>query len=232
MRMKDIQFQGQCCKVVFNSPDNDLDFMLKMPKYCPVCGEKQVPQQVKSFLFPPKKGKQYGSVCYECSSCGNYYIVTYDIVRKEKAGFVGSFCPEIRAPKFYDDVLGKLSSKYLIACQQAMNAEFRGDLELAAIGYRSALECVVKDYAIKELGKPSEEVVGKSLFAAIGEYLSEQKELLNTADVVRLLGNDYTHYERKYPEYDFDLLKQYFNIFTAFLRMKVSAAHPPLSRKK
>lgn len=135
-------------------------------------------------------------------------------------------------PKFCDDVLGELSPRYLTACQQALNAEFRGDLELAAIGYRSALECVVKDYAIKELGKPRDEVVGKSLFAAIGEYLSEQKELLNTADVVRLLGNDYTHYERKYPEYDFDILKQYFNIFTAFLRMKVSAAHPPLSRKK
>ncbi len=230
--MKEIQFQDQCCKVVFNSLNNELDFMLKMPKYCPVCGEKQVPQQIKSFLFPPKKEKQYGSVCYECSSCGNYYIVTYDIVRKEKTGFVGSFCPEIRGPKFYDDVLGELSPRYLTACQQAVNAEFRGDLELAAIGYRSALECVVKDYAIKELDKPHDEVAGKSLFAAIGEYLSEQKELLNTADVVRLLGNDYTHYERKYPEYDFDLLKQYFNIFTAFLRMKISAAHPPLSRKK
>ena len=102
---------------------------------------------------------------------------------------------------------------------------------MAAIGYRHALECLVKDYAIIELKKDREEVVKKTLAEAIGEYLGE-KELVATADVVRILGNDYAHYERKYPEHDFALLKNYMRIFIGLIETKFMISHPPVARKE
>lgn len=89
---------------------------------------------------------------------------------------------------------------------QALQAEYNQNFELAAIGFRSSLEILVKDYAIQELGEPAETVAKQSLCNAIATYL-QQADLVNTADVVRILGNDYTHYKRKYPEHDFVLLK-------------------------
>ena len=91
---------------------------------------------------------------------------------------------------------------------QALQCEKNGNFELAAVGFRAALEILVKDYAIKELKIDSETVSGKTLFNAIGEYLDE-KPLVTSADVIRILGNDYAHYERKYPEHDFEILKEY-----------------------
>jgi len=110
-----------------------------------------------------------------------------------------------------------------------LRAELRGDIELAAIGYRKALERVVKDYAINELGAAPEEVVGKNLCMAIADYLDE-KNLVATADVVRILGNDYAHYQRKYPEHDFTLLKEYMVIFVKMVETRILVAHPPVSR--
>lgn len=47
---------------------------------------------------------------------------------------------------------------------QALRSESKGDIELAAIGFRSALEILVKDYAVNELKINVEEVSRKSLF--------------------------------------------------------------------
>ena len=112
---------------------------------------------------------------------------------------------------------------------QALRAEAAGDMALAAMGCRQALECLIKDFAIKELKRPQEEVEKASLFKAIGDYLNE-KDLVASADVVRILGNDYVHYKRKYPEHDFILLKSYMNIFIKLVETKLLTAHPPVSR--
>lgn len=69
----------------------------------------------------------------------------------------------------------------------------------------------------------------KKLFDAISQYLN-QPDLINTADVVRILGNDYTHYKRKYPQHDFELLKGYMDIFLKQIEVQYMINHPPVSR--
>ena len=87
----------------------------------------------------------------------------------------------------------------------------------------------MKDYAIQELNEPEEAVSKKSLCDAIAKYLA-QPDLIATADVVRILGNDYTHYKRNYPEHDFLLLKKYMEIFLAQIEVQYMIKHPPVSR--
>ena len=130
---------------------------------------------------------------------------------------------------YTNEILSSISERFINMYNQALQAEFVDNIELAAIGYRSALEILVKDYAINELGKDSDEVSKKSLCNAIGEYLNQQ-DLVATADVIRILGNDYTHYKRKFPEHDFDLLKGYMNIFLKQIEVQYMISHPPVSR--
>ena len=112
---------------------------------------------------------------------------------------------------------------------QALRSESKGDIELAAIGYRSALEILVKDYAINELGLSVDEVAKKPLCNAIGEYL-DQENLVSAADVVRIFGNDYTHYQERYPDKDFNVLKSYMTIFMQLIITQYMIKHPPVSR--
>ena len=50
------------------------------------------------------------------------------------------------------------------------------------------------------------------------------------ADVVRILGNDNTHYERDYESIDFKVLKQYLNIFIEMIEVQIKIKNPPVSR--
>ena len=145
----------------------------------------------------------------------------------KKADFV-DFFPR-NNQEYSNELLQPISPRFISAYNQALRAEERQDIELAAIGYRHALECLIKDFAIKELNLNYDEVVKKSLCDAIKLYL-EEKDLVSTADVIRILGNDYTHYERKYPEFDFALLKQYMEIFIKLVETRVLIMHPPVSR--
>ena len=63
----------------------------------------------------------------------------------------------------------------------------------------------------------------------IALYL-ENEELANSADVIRILGNDYTHYDRKRPEFDFELLKKYVEVFVTLIEAKLKGCFPPLKR--
>ena len=53
----------------------------------------------------------------------------------------------------------------------------------------------------------------------------------NVADVVRILGNDTTHYEKKYEEIDFSVLKQYLDIFINLIDVEIKMKNPPVKRK-
>ena len=106
-----------------------------------------------------------------------------------------------------------------------LKAEKIGDIELAAIGLCAALETLIKDYAIDELGKPAEEVAVKNLYQVIAEYLL-QKDLINTPDLIRILGDDYVHYEDRYPVHDLVILKGYMEIFLKQIEMQYMIGHP------
>ena len=52
------------------------------------------------------------------------------------------------------------------------------------------------------------------------------------ADVVRILGNDNTHYERDYENIDFSILKQYLNIFIEMIEVQIKNKKTTDSRDK
>ena len=96
---------------------------------------------------------------------------------------------------------------------------------MAGSGYRNALEVLIKDFAINELGKPTAEVCKKKLAQAIEAYMPNIR-LAQSADVIRVLGNDYTHYERRYDDIDFAILKQYIQIFLNSIDCEYLIRHP------
>lgn len=88
---------------------------------------------------------------------------------------------------------------------------------------------LIKDFAINILKEKKEEVVKIKLYGAIEKYLPDV-DMSNCADVVRILGNDNTHYERDYENIDFNVLKQYLDIFIEMIEVKIKVKNPPVSR--
>lgn len=220
-------YTTKSCKDELSTSNPDFSFDLEKPRFCPICRTAQEGTHTDSKMFSSGKKRYYGVVEYTCNCCGKRYLVNYDVDINEKTAKFGAFYPTFTAT-YENDTLAKFSPRFIELYNQALRSEFAGDIDLAATGYRHALECLVKDYAINRLEKDHDEVCRKSLCQAIGEYFDS--DMVKTADVVRILGNDYTHYERRYPELDFEVLKKYMEIVIRLVETKELINNPPVSR--
>lgn len=199
----------------------------KKPSVCPHCGfGTDAPLHQKgTFSF---NGHYLFIATCTCTACGKNFFFSCEY-NFGKTDYDPIIYPSIAFTPYSNDIFEKISPRFTDMYNQALQSEFHKNIELAAVGYRSALEILIKDYAVNELGLNPEEVSSKKLCSAIGTYLN-QEDLVKTADVVRILGNDYTHYERKYPQHDFELLKGYMEIFLKQIEVQYMINHPPVSR--
>ena len=130
-------------------------------------------------------------------------------------------------------MLDKISQMHNLY-EQSYTAEQNGHIELAGCGYRNAMEVLIKDFAIQKLNASEKEVCKMKLYDAIGTYLNEVNIDTSAADVIRVLGNDYTHYQRHYDDIDFIVVKKYLEIFLQQIETKLLLMEPivPTNRQK
>ncbi len=202
-------------------------FSYQKPAVCPYCGfGTDAPLKEKNF-YSFNGGHLLIATC-ECTACHKFFFFACDSPDGHDAA-IACVYPSTKIIPYVNENLAAISERFIEMYNQALLAEYNQSIELAAMGFRSSLEILVKDYAIKELHEPADVVAKQDLCNAIGKYLN-QAELVATADVVRILGNDYTHYQRKYPEHDFALLKKYMEIFLSQIEARYMINHPPVAR--
>lgn len=202
------------------------------PSTCPFCGIETDATTLSVSQINYKADSWLYVVAYKCTLCQKRFVGLYEKIKvngHEKLDYI-EVLPR-QAGKELPECLAVISPRFIEVHKEAEGAESFGFTDLAAMGYRKALEILVKDFAISELGKTEEEVAAKKLEVAIGLYL-QQEELVKTADVVRILGNDHTHYKEKYPDFDFTLLKHYYEIFLKLIVTQYEIKHPPVARRQ
>lgn len=206
---------------------SSFSFSYEKPSICPHCGIGTDASLVNKTHFSAN-GMMLLIAAAKCTACGKEFFFTC-LHNNDPVAKTVCLYPDKPFTPYVNDTLSKISERFIEMYNQALFSEHGGNLDLAAIGYRASLEILVKDYAINELKEPPQDVEKKSLFSAIGDYL-HQSELISTADVIRILGNDHTHYKRKYPQHDFSLLKFYMEIFLKQIEAAYMINHPPVSR--
>jgi len=108
--------------------------------------------------------------------------------------------------KVFQKEIMKTSPKFLVIYNQAKEADDRRLKEICRAGYRRALEFLIKDYLIKEKGKKSKEIKKTRLGTCIENYI-DSPNIKDCAKRAAWLGNDETHYIRKWKTKDLEDLK-------------------------
>lgn len=194
---------------IFYRGDSSLKFESEFSLECPHCNAYGTPTVIASTYVAHGPNK-YHLLILEYQCCDGIAQAIYR--SSDGTGELLSLLPQTIKQWHFPDSIKEISPHFIELYNQCYEAEQRGFLELAGSGYRNALEVLIKDYAISVLNEPKEKVISCSLSKAIQEYLSGVR-LSQSADVVRILGNDHTHYERKYDDIDFQILKKYLKIF-------------------
>jgi len=178
------------------------------PDSCPVCHHKVQPvfrlayhdyQRVQIvFLCPNAKCKSlFISYYTEDPFMAGRIETTYAFRRSQPWKLVSAD---------FSDEIKTISEMFVKIYNEAREAEHQGLLEICGAGYRKALEFLVKDYLIKEQNIDPDLVRDTLLGKCIDIYVDDGK-LKSCAKRAAWLGNDQTHYYKKWKDKDLENLK-------------------------
>lgn len=176
------------------------------PDECPLCHNAISPMFVAAAL---NRAEQVLQIVYRCTrgECQQLFIATHD---RNKVGTEYFFCtktaPTIPKKKEFSNEIEETSEMFITIYNQALEAENTALDQLAGMGFRKALEFLVKDYAIATNPDKEEEIKGMFLSSCIKTYLDDEN-LKACAERAVWLGNDEAHYIRKWEDKDIDDLK-------------------------
>ncbi len=153
-------------------------------------------------------------VTFRCprTACLRLFIVRYTSVEAEKDYAYWKrldVSPIVHRPEKVSKTISAISPQFVKIYQQASAAKHYGLDEICGPGYRKALEFLVKDYQ-KSLAKDDSEraaIENTQLGACIGTFV-DHPQVKKVAARAAWLGNDETHYRRKWEEKDVSDLKK------------------------
>jgi len=114
-------------------------------------------------------------------------------------------------------------TRFIKTYLQSLVAENNGLDELAGMGYRKAIEYLVKDWAIQTKPEDKQKIESSWLGGVINDYYTgDLKEILERAT---WLGNDQAHYNKIFEEYDLDILKELIELIMVELDRQYKKKH-------
>lgn len=182
------------------------------PNVCPFCHHKIHP----IFQCGIVKGTDVGRKAECVFQCPNYdcrrlFIGYYDFENPTGKHWIYALKAVSRGTVRYlpiDEIITKMSPAYEEIFNQASAAEQMGLNLICGVGYRKALEFLIKDYLMEKSDSAAarEKLQTKALGNCIKENITDDK-VKKAAERATWLGNDETHYTRKWEGKDLSDLK-------------------------
>lgn len=192
---------------------------------CPLCTKGISPQFLFAAVTKPKESSPYNiTVINQCPVCKKIFMSHYLVLKYSLHAFKFDIDetelvrsePQNYSDRKFRDSISKLSPRFTKIYNQAHFAETHGLDEISGIGYRKALEFLVKDFAISLNPTKENKVKSSTLSKCIESYIPGEK-IQTLAKAATWLGNDETHYVQKHAEYTLDDLKSFINATVAFI---------------
>lgn len=194
---------------------------------CPICNSSIAPVEKSKFFNSDSKMYFF---MFECPACNKGFITHYNYTNERKIKndisynmlkLVNSY-PKVPELHQFDENIKKLSSNFCEIFNQAYVAEQMNLNEIAGIGYRKALEFLIKDYCIDKNKEQEEKIKKEPLSQVITNYILSDK-IKNLAKASIWIGNDETHYVRKYEDKDIKDLKRFISATVAYITYELIA---------
>lgn len=175
------------------------------PPQCPICHTSVFPRFVGGICHANVNDKPQAVFRCTAPRCGKIFIADYS---NNGSGILqlGKVEPVYATPTPFPDPVQKVSPSFVEIFNQATAAESHSLHQLTGIGLRKALEFLVKDFSVHLNPKEKERVLSTPLAACIDQFITDDR-IKTCAKLAAWLGNDETHYVRKWEDKDISDLK-------------------------
>lgn len=196
------------------------------PNECPYCSKTITPVFISSYMYSPLGlpfiDKPYNTLqsIYLCPNmdCGLVFIASYKMKQEDVDEkfyyYLSSVGPRHPKPSHGLETIEGMSPKFYDIHAQAQFAEEIGLKEICGMGYRKALEFLIRDYI--KLSVDEDKTKKLPLGTCINNYIDDPK-IKEAARRATWLGNDETHYYRNWEDMDLQDLKTLLRIAINFV---------------
>lgn len=203
-----------------------LNISFDEPNICPQCKHAIKPQMLKGTVFLDSKNDNYCAVLYLCNHCYRPFIGYFKLTKPQTAGrpLISSRIyvePNRFTPQEFDPHITSVSPAFVEIYNQALAAEDASLDQIAGMGYRKALEFLIKDYLIHKSPEDEQAIKDAPLSACINKRVSDPR-IRAVAKRSAWLGNDQTHYIKKFEDYDLEALKRFINTTVYWISMELN----------
>lgn len=205
-------------------------FSIQLPDTCPWCHSNIMPTvSAQNSISLSTEPTMPFSLILLCPNCKKHFLQSYrlELLTLQNNGYsIRDVIPinDKPIPKSdfeYPEEIDQISIEFKNIISQSTNAEGLGLNHLAGIGYRKALEFLVKDYLIKHLGLDEEKISKKSLGNCIDQDIKDDR-LKALSKAATWIGNDETHYVRKHTNRDINDMKNFLHKMTLFISYELA----------
>lgn len=195
------------------------------PNECPCCKHSLKPTVLHKELIEDNKSVLNFYVTYLCTHCYSPFICKFTSLMKNpnsSLGYVAQILsliePNVFQERIFDSCIKDVSPDFVDIYNQALKAEHFKLEQISGVGYRKALEFLIKDFLIKHEHIDSSKVNPTALGTCINTML-DNPQLKIAASRATWLGNDQTHYEQKYTDKDINDLKRLIDLSVHWISM-------------
>lgn len=197
---------------------------IEEPSVCPLCGKFIKPQELNLKEYQDESNRWHIAVTYLCKACCEPFLAHYRVLSSTSGNKYSTdrqwVEPKRYAKREFDQALISCSPQFDKIYNQARAAEAAGLDEIAGMGYRKAVEFLVKDYLIHE--SPAEKAVIEKM--ELGNCIANKvayENIKTCAQRCAWLGNDQTHYTKRFSELDLAVLKRFIDAAVYWVQMKL-----------
>lgn len=195
---------------------NNANFDVDFPAFCPHCVNDFIPEIIHIMQSP--SDNSYFLSILKCQCCNGIVYATIHKAGLQSRGKVKEYYPD-RLSLAIPSKIEKLYPIFFRIYQQSSIAELKGLNEVCGMGYRKALESLVKEYTMNKFFSDKENIKKESLTQTINR-LKNIPHVFNLSRKITWLWNEQTNMSMKYSDYDISQTKAFVVALCYFIAME------------
>lgn len=199
---------------------NPILLKFETPSECPACHVTLDPTILHKIVTTSEDGSTATlSLLSFCRRCRSSFLSTYAVIKDEATYREHRYfdtnliqtVPFTPISHTFSNNINLVSPQFVDIYNQAYQAEQLHLTDISGMGYRKALEFLVKDYLIFKSPDSKDEIEKLGLSQCVNKLHDINPSLKDIAKLAVWLGNDETHYIRLHMNYNTDDLKRFIN---------------------
>lgn len=209
-------------KITYNGNPN-YTAIVNTETVCPYCGKELSLKPIRAFYNEQYNNRDVPCL-FICPKCNHYVFgegIFYDGDPRGFQIFDTIFYPLEQPISNFSENIQNLSERFVEIYNQSLYAESLKLSEICGMGFRKALEILIKDFAISEHADDKDKILNLPLSKCIEAYCKNE-EIKTLAKASAWIGNDETHYEKKHEDFNIDDLKNFINLVVSNIEYHIN----------